>query len=29
MTTKTGQLAHNIVHFARVLRRAGLPIGPA
>lgn len=24
-----GQLADNIVHFARVLRRAGLPIGPA
>ena len=23
------QLANNIVHFARVLRRAGLPIGPA
>ena len=29
METKTGQLADNIVHFARVLRRAGLPIGPA
>lgn len=27
--TKTGRLADNIVHFARVLRRAGLPIGPA
>jgi uncharacterized protein with von Willebrand factor type A (vWA) domain len=24
-----GKLAENIVHFARVLRRAGLPIGPA
>ena len=29
MNTKNGKLAHNIVHFARVLRRAGLPIGPA
>lgn len=29
MTTETGELANNIVHFARVLRRAGLPIGPA
>lgn len=29
MTTKTGELVNNIVHFARVLRRAGLPIGPA
>ncbi len=26
---KQAQLADNIVHFARVLRRAGLPIGPA
>ncbi len=25
----TGQLAGNIVHFARALRRAGLPVGPA
>jgi uncharacterized protein with von Willebrand factor type A (vWA) domain len=24
-----GQLADNIVHFARILRRAGLPVGPA
>jgi uncharacterized protein with von Willebrand factor type A (vWA) domain len=24
-----GKLAENIIHFARVLRRAGLPIGPA
>jgi uncharacterized protein with von Willebrand factor type A (vWA) domain len=24
-----GQLARNVVHFARVLRRAGLPIGPS
>ena len=24
-----GQLAGNIVHFARTLRRAGLPVGPA
>lgn len=29
MNGQQGQLAHNIVHFARVLRRAGLPIGPA
>lgn len=29
MEPMTGQLADNIVHFARVLRRAGLPIGPA
>ncbi|HLF24576.1 MAG TPA: VWA domain-containing protein, partial [Burkholderiales bacterium] len=29
MNTQHGKLAHNIVHFARVLRRAGLPIGPA
>jgi uncharacterized protein with von Willebrand factor type A (vWA) domain len=27
--TETGKLAENVVHFARVLRRAGLPIGPA
>jgi uncharacterized protein with von Willebrand factor type A (vWA) domain len=26
---ETGRLADNVVHFARVLRRAGLPIGPA
>ena len=25
----SGRLAENIVHFARVLRRAGLPVGPA
>lgn len=25
---ENGQLAHNIAHFARALRRAGLPIGP-
>ena len=24
-----GRLADNIVHFARTLRRAGLPVGPA
>ena len=24
-----GLLAENLIHFARVLRRAGLPIGPA
>ena len=24
----SGRLAHNIVHFARVLRAAGLPVGP-
>ena len=29
MNTQNGKLANNIVHFARVLRRAGLPIGPA
>lgn len=29
MPSKDGQLADNIVHFARALRRAGLPIGPA
>jgi uncharacterized protein with von Willebrand factor type A (vWA) domain len=29
MDSKEGRLADNIVHFARVLRRAGLPIGPA
>ncbi|MFL6622973.1 MAG: vWA domain-containing protein [Sulfurifustis sp.] len=29
MTQNTGRFADNIVHFARVLRRAGLPIGPA
>jgi len=23
-----GKLGHNIAHFARALRRAGLPIGP-
>jgi uncharacterized protein with von Willebrand factor type A (vWA) domain len=28
-STIDGKLAENIVHFARVLRRAGLPIGPA
>jgi uncharacterized protein with von Willebrand factor type A (vWA) domain len=26
---QTGKLADNVVHFARVLRRAGMPIGPA
>jgi hypothetical protein len=26
---KTGRLAENIVYFARALRRAGLPVGPA
>jgi uncharacterized protein len=29
MTEQSRKLADNIVHFARVLRRAGLPIGPA
>jgi uncharacterized protein with von Willebrand factor type A (vWA) domain len=29
VSAEGGQLAQNIVHFARVLRRAGLPIGPA
>lgn len=28
-TANDGKLAENVVHFARVLRRAGLPIGPA
>jgi uncharacterized protein with von Willebrand factor type A (vWA) domain len=27
--TQPGLLAENLIHFARVLRRAGLPIGPA
>ena len=27
-STQTGKLADNIVHFARVLRAAGLPVGP-
>ena len=27
--TQDGRLADNIVHFARVLRKAGLKIGPA
>jgi len=25
----SGKLAENIMHFARILREAGLPIGPA
>lgn len=28
-TREAGRLAENIVHFARALRRAGLPVGPA
>jgi uncharacterized protein with von Willebrand factor type A (vWA) domain len=28
-STEGGRLADNIVHFARALRRAGLPVGPA
>lgn len=28
-TPETGRLAENIVYFARALRRAGLPVGPA
>ena len=24
----SGRLAHNVLHFARILRRAGLPVGP-
>lgn len=28
LTTNAGQLAENIVYFARALRRAGLPVGP-
>src|SRR5688572_13555166 len=27
--TDSGRLAENVVHFVRLLRRAGLPIGPA
>ena len=27
--TGEGMLAGNIMHFARLLRRAGLPVGPA
>jgi len=27
--TETGKLAANIMHFARLLRRAGLPVGPS
>ena len=26
---ETGRLPHNIMHFARLLRRAGLPVGPS
>ncbi len=26
---ETGKLPHNIMHFARLLRRAGLPVGPS
>jgi uncharacterized protein with von Willebrand factor type A (vWA) domain len=29
LSPASGKLAENIIHFARVLRRAGLPIGPA
>jgi len=29
MTTAQGTLGANVMHFARVLRRAGLPVGPA
>ena len=28
MPEKTGQLSENIVHFARALRAAGVPVGP-
>ena len=29
MSSDNGRLSDNIVHFARLLRRLGLPIGPA
>ena len=29
MTTPSPTLAANVMHFARLLRRAGLPVGPA
>jgi hypothetical protein len=29
MTSEPGMVAANVMHFARVLRRAGLPVGPA
>lgn len=29
MTTTPPTLAANVLHFARLLRRAGLPVGPA
>jgi len=29
MTAATGKLGLNVMHFARLLRRAGLPVGPA
>src|SRR3954452_18374089 len=29
MQTETPRLAANVMHFARLLRRAGLPVGPA
>ena len=29
MTTASSTLAANVMHFARMLRRAGLPVGPA
>ncbi len=29
MSTPSGKLAYNIMHFGRVLREAGLPVGPA
>ena len=28
MAQETGRLAENIVHFARALRAAGIPVGP-
>ena len=29
MTTQSPTLAANVMHFARLLRRTGLPVGPA
>ena len=29
MTAAAGLLGANVMHFARLLRRAGLPVGPA
>jgi len=29
MSESAGMLANNVMHFARLLRRTGLPVGPA